>query len=261
MSESDKPGVPSLRIEGPCATIRLNRPRHHNRVEAEDIAVLGALLDRIEPDGGVRVLVLSAAGPTFCSGYDLRDLARARPQDAAPEAARDFERLVDRLEAVPVPTICAVTGHLYGGGTDLALACDFRIGHEGVEMLMPAARIGVHYYYGGLRRYVERLGPGAAKRLFLAAERIGSAEMLRIGFLDEVVPWSTLAGRVQALAEALAANAPSAVQGMKRALKDIARGGGDAEAVGRAWLASLRSEALREGLEAHAARRRPKFGN
>jgi enoyl-CoA hydratase/carnithine racemase len=257
-SDSEKPGVPSLAIEGPYATIRLNRPRHHNRVEAEDIPVLAKLLDRVEQDRA-RVLVLSAAGPTFCSGYDLRDLARARGRDAAPEAARDFERLVDRLEAVRVPTVCALTGNVYGGGTDLALACDFRIGHEGVEMLMPAARIGVHYYHGGLRRYVERLGLGAAKRLFLAAERIGSAEMLRIGFLDEVVPWSALTARVRALADALAANAPSAVQGMKRALNDIARGSGDAEAVSRAWLASLRSEALREGLEAHAAKRRPKF--
>jgi enoyl-CoA hydratase/carnithine racemase len=160
-----------------------------------------------------------------------------------------------------LPTIAAVGGSLYGGGTDLALACDFRIGVPGIELMMPASRIGVHYYPGGLRRYATRLGLGAAKRLFLTAEKIDAEELLRIGFLDALVPAGELAARVDALVERLAAHAPAAVQGMKRALNAIAAGTADEAAIARAWRASMRSADVAEGLAAHAEKRKPKFSD
>ena len=115
-----------------------------------------------------------------------------------------FEALTVRLESCRVPTICRLNGGVYGGSTDLALACDFRVGHDGVEMFMPAGRLGVHYYQAGMRRYVSRLGLNAAKRLFLTAERIGAVEMLRIGYLTEVAPAEELDARVDALAGRMA---------------------------------------------------------
>src|SRR3546814_6410189 len=99
----------------------------------------------------------------------------------------------------------------------MVLACDFRIGVEGMRMFMPAARLGLHYYESGLRRYATRLGLSTAKRLFLAAQPVEAEEMLRIGFVDELVPAGELATRVDAPAELLAANAPPAVQGIGRA--------------------------------------------
>ena len=72
-----------------------------------------------------------------------------------------------------LPTICALNGGVYGGSTDMALSCDFRIGVEGITMFMPAARLGLHYYAGGMRRYVARLGLGAAKKLFLTGGQAG----------------------------------------------------------------------------------------
>jgi enoyl-CoA hydratase len=252
---ADAPSPPILTIEGARATIRLNRPRHHNRVETGDIAALCEQFARIEEDRRIRVLVLAATGRTFCAGFNLEELAPERYDENAP----GFDRMVDRLEALRVPTIAAVGGSLYGGGTDLALACDFRIGVPGIELMMPAARIGVHYYEGGLRRFATRLGLGAAKRLFLAAEKIDADELLRIGFLDELVPAGELPARADALAERLAGHAPAAVQGMKRALNNIAAGTADAAAIARAWRASLRSTDVAEGLAAHAERREPNF--
>ena len=140
--------------------------------------------------------------------------------------------MVNRLEALRVPTICRLQGGVYGGSTDLALACDFRIGHAGVEMFMPAGRLGVHYYEAGMRRYVSRLGLNAAKRLFLTAERIDAAEMLRIGYLTDLVPDEAgLDPAVDALAGRIAGLAPLAVQGMKRALNEIAHGALDVPAL------------------------------
>src|SRR5439155_26780436 len=107
---------------------------------------------------------------------------------------------------------------------DLALACDFRIGVDGMRLLMPAARLGIVYYPSGIERYVTRLGVAAAKRLFLTAQPIDTAEMLRIGYLDWCVPAAELMERVDALAATLAANAPLALAGLKRAINEIAGG-------------------------------------
>jgi len=167
--------------------------------------------------------------------------------------------LVDQLEDLRIPTICALNGSVYGGATDLALACDFRVGVEGMELGMPASRLGVHYYLSGLRRYVTRLGLGAAKRLFLTGLPMDAKQLLEIGYLDEVVPAAELAARVDALAATLASRAPLAVQGMKRALNDVARGNSDRAEVEAAVTRCMRSEDLVEGLVAWKARRPPVF--
>src|ERR1700758_4442165 len=108
--------------------------------------------------------------------------------------------MVDRLEDLGVPTICRLNGGVYGGSTDLALACDFRIGVDTSEMFMPAARLGLHYYTSGIKRYVSRLGADNAKRLFLTAEKISAAEMLRIGYLTALVAPGALDAEVDRLA-------------------------------------------------------------
>jgi enoyl-CoA hydratase len=259
VDEAQPSTTPTLTISSVCAVLRLNRPEQHNRIELEDIAILSELLTRVERDSDVRVLVLTAGGPTFCSGYDIGALAKGLATDGHPGGESSFADLVDRLEDLRVPTICALQGSVYGGGTDIALACDFRIGARGIRMLMSASRLGVQYYYGGLRRYVERLGLGPAKRLFLSAQPVDANEMLRIGFLDEVVLEERLVSRVDEVASGLAAQAPRAVQGMKAALNRVARGAAVPAEIDAAWLASLRSADVAEGLAAWAEGRLPAF--
>mgnify|MGYP002716396986 CR=1 FL=1 len=252
-------GVPSLAVGGFRATIRLNRPRHMNRIQPEDIPVLLRLLDEVDSNRPVRVLVLTGRGRAFSAGYHLGDLAEQTEGGGSDGGVPSFEALTNRLEGCRVPTICRLNGGVYGGSTDLALACDFRIGHDDIEMFMPAGRLGVHYYEAGMRRYVSRLGLNAAKRLFLTAERIGAAEMLRIGYLTEVAPPEELDARVDALADRIAELAPLAVQGMKRALDEIARGGLDVAMLEARQAACQESEDLKEGLRAFREKRKPVF--
>ncbi|MCR0981134.1 enoyl-CoA hydratase/isomerase family protein [Roseomonas populi] len=254
MTDGFETGVPGLSIAGAVATIRLNRPAVHNRIELSDLAALGGIIDTIEANPEVRAVILTASGRSFSSGFHIGEL---RPGEGADESA--FGRLADRLEALRQPTICALNGGVYGGSTDLALACDFRIGVTGMAMFMPAARLGLHYYPSGLGRYVSRLGLNAAKRLFLTAEKLEAEELLRIGFLTELVPPEALQARAAALAAILAANAPLAVQGMKAALNGIARGELDAEAVAATIRQVRASEDLREGKAAWAEKRAPVF--
>lgn len=251
---------PVLELSGARATIRLNRPQHLNRLQADDLDVLVNLFDRIEADSAIRVLVLTGTGRAFSAGYDLNSVAE-RAVSAVEErsAGSAFEVVVNRLEDIGVPTICRLNGGVYGGSTDLALACDFRIGVDTCEMFMPAARLGLHYYKSGIARYVTRLGVDNAKKLFLTAEKVGAAEMLRIGYLTAVVPAEALDEEVDRLATLLSRNAPVAMRGMKRTINEFARGKLDEAAADRRHRESMRGDEIKEGILAFSEKRPPRF--
>ncbi|MFN4088637.1 MAG: enoyl-CoA hydratase/isomerase family protein [Alphaproteobacteria bacterium] len=254
--------APVCTIDGPRATIRLARPRQHNRIEPGDLIAIYDFLATVEDDPAVRVLVLTGTGgKTFSSGFHLGALSERQKsgEPRSDDGDNLFSTVVDRLEASRVPTIAALNGGVYGGSTDMALACDFRIGVNGMRMFMPAARLGLHYYESGLRRYATRLGLSTAKRLFLTAQPVDAAELLRMGFVDELVEPEDLAARVDALAAILAANAPLAVQGMKHALNAIAAGTADSSKIDSARRSCAQSEDIKEGLAAWAEKRAPVF--
>ena len=256
--------APLLDIHGARATIRLNRPRHLNRLQADDLKTLLTLFDRIEADPAVRVMVLTGTGRAFSAGYDLNSVAERavsakEEKEEEQSAGSAFEAVVNRLEDLGVPTICRLNGGVYGGSTDLALACDFRIGVDTAEMFMPAARLGLHYYKSGIKRYVSRLGADNAKKLFLTAEKIEAPEMLRIGYLTAMVPAEALDEEVDRLASILAGNAPLAMRGMKQAINEVARGELDEAAADRRHRDSMRGAEIKEGIKAFAEKRPPKF--
>jgi enoyl-CoA hydratase/carnithine racemase len=252
--------APVLELTGARATIRLNRPKHLNRLQPDDLDALLQLFDQVESDAAIRVLVLTGTGRAFSAGYDLNSVAeRATSAVEKNSAGSAFEVVVNRLEDLALPTICRLNGGVYGGSTDLALACDFRIGVDTSEMFMPAARLGLHYYRSGIARYVSRLGLDNAKKLFLTAEKIGAAEMLRIGYLTAAVPAEALDEEVDRLAAVLAGNAPVAMAGMKRTINEFARGRLDEEAADRRARDSMRSAEIKEGIRAFAEKRPPKF--
>lgn len=256
----DTASEPILTRDGPRATIRLNRRRLLNRLQPSDLAALMALFDDVEADPGIRVLVLTGTGRAFCAGFDLGTIAE-RTAGAADEQSSGsaFEVVADRLEDLAVPTICRLNGGVYGGATDLALACDFRIGVDTCEMFMPAARLGLHYYKSGVSRYVSRLGVNAAKKLFLTAQKIDAAEMLRIGYLTAMVPAADLDREVDTLAAMLAGNAPMAMRGMKRTINEIAHSKLDEAAADQRQRDSMRGDEIKEGVAAYKEKRKPRF--
>jgi len=205
----------------------------------------------------VRLLVITGTGRSFCSGFHLGDFDNQPAQPGA--GPRLFEETVDALEALPLPTICRLNGSVFGGATDLALACDFRVGVQGLVLRMPAARLGLHYYPSGLQRFVSRLGLATAKRLFLLADTVPADELLALGYLDRLVPPEQLDATVQQLADALAAGAPLALRGMKQSLDEIARGAFDLPTLRAREARCAASADLLEGRAAIAAKRPPRF--
>ena len=249
-------GPPLLHQQGGRATITLNRPAQHNRLHGEDLLTLQQHFAALAADPSARLLVITGQGPSFCSGFHIGEFDGPAAATAGP---RLFEQTVDALEALALPTICRLNGSVFGGATDLALACDFRVGIDGMQLRMPAARLGLHYYPSGLQRYVSRLGLATAKRLFLLAEAVPAADLLALGYLDRLAAAGQLDAEVDQIAAALAAGAPLALRGMKASLNEIARGEFKLSALRERESLCAASADLQEGTAAFADKRTPRF--
>ncbi len=252
------PGEPPLlTIDQHIATIRLRRPQVANRIELSDLDVLRAQLEQLALRPEVLVLRVVGDGRHFCSGFNIA----AIDGDAAAAAAAGvgFEALAQALEDARPITIAAIHGGVYGGGTDLALACDFRIGTPAAAMAVPAARLGILFYGGGMRRYVAKLGLASAKRVLLTAQRLDAQAMRDCGYLDRIVDADDLQAQLDAFSAQLAGLAPLSLLGMKRHLNAIAYGRLDVAALADDIAAADGSDDLREGALAFTEKRAPRF--
>ncbi|MEZ5741015.1 MAG: enoyl-CoA hydratase/isomerase family protein [Burkholderiaceae bacterium] len=245
-------GAPVLLRTDAYWHLRLARPAEHNRLDPADVDSLLALFDKELPAAAPRALVISGTGGrSFSSGYTLSAVAT--------QLDNRFARMLDTLESLPCLTIAALNGSVYGGATDLALCCDIRLGCEGMRLFMPAATIGLHYYPGGLRRYVTRLGLTAASKLMLTGMTVYADELLRIGFLTELLSPGLLEARLRDYLEAATANESLIVAQMKAHMHALADRTADTHALTasmeKAYLDSARSGELQRRLKAVTAKR------
>ena len=142
--------IPILELEQPIARIRLRRPAVANKLAPDDLPVLIEHLNEINRTDGIKVVLLESEGKYFCSGYDISEVGGSQTEGSS------FGEMVDAFEQCRAITVAVIHGGVYGGATDMALACDFRVGTTATEMFMPAARLGLHFYQGGLERYETR---------------------------------------------------------------------------------------------------------
>ncbi len=253
-------GLPKLQVSDATAWIMFDRPQHKNRLEQDDLDALHVMLRQLATERDVRVVVLTGRGDVFSSGFNINGFATSGPGNAL-DGPGGIGAVADALEAIPQPTIARLNGSVYGGATDLALACDFRVGITGMQAVMPAARLGLHYYKSGIVRYATRLGVDHAKRMFLTGEPVDAEELLRIGYLTQLVATDDLDEAVGALVHRLKRNAPMAVQGVKLALNALATGKWDEGVFLARAEAALNSRDLQEGINAYHEKRTPVFRN
>ena len=239
-------------LDNGVGRITLNRPEVHNSITREAMDEIRSVLTGWA-DSGIRVLVLTGTGKSFCSGVSLGDVANEDWTD------NPLKSLCDAVERFHVPTICALNGGVYGGGVELAMSCDFRVGVTGMKMFVPAAKLGIHYESSGIARFVQKLGAQTARRVFLLAETFDDQTLCDIGFLDFLVVPEEFATRVDKLAAKINRHAPLAVQGMKRTILEISRNTLDTKTAADRTTESFASEDHREGLAAFAEKRYPNF--
>lgn len=245
---------PQLTVDGPVARIVLDRPDRHNALELADLQRFRDHLATVDEDTRIRVLVVTGSGDaTFCSGASLDQI------ESGEMSGRVFETLTEDLAAVRVPTVCALNGSAYGGGAEIALCCDFRIGVTGSRVSVPAARLGICYPARGIRRYLDTVGPAVTRHVMLAGLELDADAMLRSGFLDRLVPPEELGAATEELSSHLAGLAPLAVQAMKRVLRGLTLHTLDARETEHLVALCERSEDLEEGLRARREGRPPEF--
>ncbi|PLW70457.1 enoyl-CoA hydratase/isomerase family protein [Pseudohalioglobus lutimaris] len=239
---------------GHVGLLTLNNPARHNSLGQGELEAIQAHLGKVREDANVRVLVVTGAGEkTFCAGASLGELGAGKISGDC------FQATTDQLAELPIPTIASLNGNVFGGGVELALSCDFRVGVEGSRMRVPAAAIGLCYPLRGINRFVERLGVNLAKRILVASETFDAEAMLEIGFLDHLVLPAQREKTTHDLAQHIAGLAPLAVRSMKTLLQQAAAGGIDMEAAGKLSELCLASEDLQEGFSAQREKRRPLF--
>lgn len=198
------------------ATLRLDRADKHNAMSAQMIAELTQAAAQLGADPAVRVVVLSAAGRSFCAGGDLRwmqDQMAADPQTRFVEA-RKLAAMLQALNQMPKPLIGAIQGNAFGGGVGLAAVCDIAIGVDTIKMALTEARLGL--IPATIGPYVlARMGQAMARRVFMSARLFDADEAVTLGLLARAVPAEDLAAAVEREVTPYLACAPGAVASAK----------------------------------------------
>ncbi|MBT2481687.1 enoyl-CoA hydratase/isomerase family protein [Streptomyces sp. ISL-94] len=257
-----------LEVADGIAVLTLCRPDTLNGWSWESTRQLGLLADRIRFDPSVRAVLLRAEGRAFCAGIDVTAPGGAITGASAAERTRNYyegirwvhERFAV-LARLPQPVVAAVQGYCLGFGFELALMADIRVAAEDAVFALPEAQLGVAVDAGGDLRIAREAGAGWAKYLALTGRRLDAATARRLNLVQLVLPGPELEPAARTLAADIAANAPLAVQGIKRSVDAYADAALPA-ALDRAAMTAaltLTSEDCREGYTAKAARRPPRF--
>jgi 2-(1,2-epoxy-1,2-dihydrophenyl)acetyl-CoA isomerase len=207
-------------VDGKVATITINRPDARNALTAETKVALLEAVRAASSDDAVRAVVLTGAGPAFCSGQDLREHAELLAAGAAPldTVRRHYNPIIETITGMPKPVVAALPGVAAGAGASLAFACDFRIAAARASFLLAFARVGLGADSGASWTLPRLVGTARAAELLMLAEPIGSAAALGLGLLTSVVPDDELPAAAAQFAARLAEGPTLAYGAIKESL-------------------------------------------
>jgi enoyl-CoA hydratase/carnithine racemase len=243
--------------------IEFNNPAKHNALSVDMWEAVPPLLKVAEADDRVRLIVFSGAGgKAFVSGADISQFEDMR---AAREAVAHYEQMAETtltgIYDCPKPTLACIRGYCFGGGVNIAIACDIRIATMDSTFSIPAARLGLGYRFSAMKNLVDLIGPGAAKDLFFSARRIDASEAKMLGLVSRVIAPEGLDALLAEYSTALAENAPLTVMAAKAITREILRVSPDLDMKRCAALIRLcfESEDYAEGRTAFMEKRKPVF--
>ncbi len=247
-----------LRIErtgeaGRFAIWTIDRPETKNALDRQTMGALLAAAEEAREDRSLRAIVLTGAGNAFVSGGDLRELREKTSAEDAGEFADAGSRLCAALEDLAVPVLAAIAGPAFGGGAELALACDVRVGDPTARISFKQVRMGVTTAWGTIGRLVSVVGRSAAARLIYTAQDTGAEAAVAMGLLDAVSAPGGSVALALAWAAEIALGSPGAVGEMKALLRHARP---DVGALERArFVATWTGPEHAEAVEAHFGKR------
>lgn len=243
------------------ATITFNRPKALNALNGHLLDELAAALDAIEADEQIRVLILTGAGEkSFVAGADISELATFNTLQGKLFATKG-QGIISRLQNLAIPVIAAVNGFALGGGSEMALACDFIYASENAMFGLPEITLGIIPGFGGTQRLPRLIGTNRAKEMIFTGKMITAAEAERIGMVNRVVPQASLIEETRTVAKAIAAKGKVSLRAAKQAINsginvDLATG---CRIEVDAFAICMASEDGKEGTRAFMEKRKPTF--
>jgi enoyl-CoA hydratase/carnithine racemase len=250
-------------ISDGVGVITFNNPEKRNAMSLEMWEGLGSALIELRDNPDVRVVIMVGAGDkAFVSGADISQFEKTRHNAQASEEYSKRSAVQRALLAdYPKPTIACIRGFCLGGGMQVAMLADIRLAADNSQFGIPAAKLGIAYGYDGLKHLVSLVGPSWARLIMYTGMRIDSAEALRIGLVDRVLPGAELWDATMEIARIISGNAPLAIKAAKitiaQVLKDESKR--DMEAIKQVGTACMDSEDFREGRTAFMEKRKPQF--
>ncbi len=258
MNVSQNTLTKSVDEHGVC-TLIINRPEAMNSMNGELVHALADTFAALADQPEIRVIVLTAQGEkVFCAGADLKE--RKQMSDAeVSQRIRDYKTTFERIANVPKPVICAINGYAFGGGLEIALACDFRIVAQETSLGLTELGLGIIPGAGGTQRLPRLIGVSKAKELMFTARRLSGPEALEWGVVNRCVPRADLLAEAYAFAMEMVKSAPIALAQAKRAIDqgmqvDLAAG---IQIEAECYAQVIPTEDRLEGLAAFAERRTP----
>ena len=229
----------------------LNSPKTKNALKSEDMLLIRNILRR-EAKSDIYALIIAGEGNVFCSGADFSDLISIIGKNRKDHElqSNDMSKLCDSIQNFPLPTVCALNGSAYGGGVEIACACDFRISVPNVEVMVPPAKIGIHYHPVGIKRFLNILGTSITKRLLLTAAKISSTELRDVGFFDQIInDGENVIEKAHRFIEQCKDLSSDAVEGMKLSINDIVMDTIDKKTINLRIEKALKSQYLEQRLK------------
>lgn len=203
---------------GRAAWLTLNRPDAANALSLATLKRLRTLLAEIAADGAVwSVVVTGASAKVFCAGADLKE-RRGFSEDQVKEFVATIRATMDEVAALPQPVIAALNGHAFGGGCELALACDLRVIDARAQIGLTETSLAIIPGAGGCARLPRLVGAAKAKEMILLARRLGAADALACGLVNEIAEAGAAAAAAERMTEALMRNGPLALRAAKAAV-------------------------------------------
>jgi enoyl-CoA hydratase/carnithine racemase len=210
-----------LEVTRGVATLSINRPKSRNALALQTMAELDQALDQIKRSRA-RVLVIRGAGDkAFCAGGDLKELEHMRSETDAASMAHRMRSTLDRLPQLPIPVIAGLNGDAFGGGAELAIACDVRIAAAHARIGFAQVTLGLMPAWGASERLAALVGRGRALHLLLGGQAIAADDALRMGLVEEVEPSATFDERLADLATSIASAPAAAIAGIKRSVDSV----------------------------------------
>ncbi len=214
----DCPELVTVEREGDLAWLTIDRPQVLNCLSFPTLRRFRSLLEELRGDLSIRCILITGSGEkAFCAGADLKE-RKTMPDERVPDFVRNIRGLMDDVESMPQPTVAVINGFAFGGGTELALACDLRVAANHAQMGLTEVALAIIPGAGGTQRLPRLIGKSRAKDLILTARRVTAEEGERIGLMNRLAPGGELRAAALEVARAIAANGPIAVRAAKDAI-------------------------------------------